>query len=373
MELPQPIKVKIPYIPRNMKLNQPSQEFQANIERIQKQRQYFQKLNRVLDDNEQLMYPFKTGNDKIPKKPHLSDHKYTLQKKKLSKPNFSNTPGCWEMDILVTKDIDRELQLYLVMINVNTRYLIVTPIASKSAQSIIPPLTQSRDKLIMTFNYPINTIKSDGEKSFPSAIQSVFGDSVKHIIDTSPYTYHNKTVDAAIRTLRNALGENNQVLISNPDIMEQLVWHYNNNKVHKFTQITPTEFMNNPDAEYIYISMMQTELNKIKSRERLQPRPQPGSIVMAHLPSAKTSDRFAKRRRDYHTLAYLIKYQGSSAIIQRLTAEPNPDGSVEQLRVPTFAIQFVCNTLRDIYDEHGLTSLGEQIKHTFNLKITSQN
>ena len=114
---PQPIKVKIPYIPRNMKLNQPSQEFQANIERIQKQRQYFQKLNRVLDDNEQLMYPFKTGNDKIPKKPHLSDHKYTIQKKKLSKPNFSNTPGCWEMDILVTKDIDRDIIIHCWLIS----------------------------------------------------------------------------------------------------------------------------------------------------------------------------------------------------------------------------------------------------------------
>ena len=52
---PLPLTVKIPYVPHNMKLNQAPQEFQANIERIQKQRQYFQKLNRVLDDNEQLM------------------------------------------------------------------------------------------------------------------------------------------------------------------------------------------------------------------------------------------------------------------------------------------------------------------------------
>jgi len=41
--------------------------------------------------------------------------------------------------------------------------------------------------------------------------------------------------DAVIRTLRNALGENNQVLISNPIIIQQLVYHYNYNKEHKFT------------------------------------------------------------------------------------------------------------------------------------------
>jgi len=66
-------------------------------------------------------------------------------------------------------------------------------------------------------------IKSDGEASFPTAITKVFGPEIVHIVDTSPNTYHNKTVDAVIRTLRNALGENNQVLISNPTFAVQFI------------------------------------------------------------------------------------------------------------------------------------------------------
>jgi len=361
---PLSLKVKVPYIPSSMNLNQDVDKLRQNIERMNKQRTYFEKLNRVLDENEQLMYPFRTGNSKIQKKPHITDVQYTKQKKKLSKPNFSPQIGCWEMDIM-----DARPQLYLVMININTRYLIVQPIKSKSTESVASELElmkMSQDRI----SYPINVIKSDGEASFPSAITKVFGSEIVHIVDTSPYTYHNKTVDAVIRTLRNALGENNQVLISNPIIMQQLVYHYNYNKEHKFTRITPAEFHGNIDAEYGYIEMMKHELKKINSRELLQPKLTPGTIVMVHLSNSKTSDKFKKRRRNYNVLAIFLEYEGTSAIVTRLTEQPNPDGTINVLKVPTFSVQFICRSLTDIYQNGSLTPIGEQIKHTFNLSIT---
>jgi len=164
---PLSLKVKVPYIPSSMNLNQDVDKLRQNIERMNKQRTYFEKLNRVLDENEQLMYPFRTGNSKIQKKPHITDVQYTKQKKKLSKPNFSPQIGCWEMDIM-----DARPQLYLVMININTRYLIVQPIKSKSTESVASELElmkMSQDRI----SYPINVIKSDGEASFPPAIAKV--------------------------------------------------------------------------------------------------------------------------------------------------------------------------------------------------------
>jgi len=62
---PQPFKITIPYIPPSMNLNQDANKLRQSNEQINKQRTYFEKLNRALDENEQLMYPFRTGNSKI--------------------------------------------------------------------------------------------------------------------------------------------------------------------------------------------------------------------------------------------------------------------------------------------------------------------
>ena len=115
---------------------------------------------------------------------------------------------------------------------------------------------------------------------------------------------------------------------------------------------------------------MKRELEKINSRELLQPKLTPGSIVMVHLSNSKTSDKFKKRRRNYNILAMFLEYEGTSTIVTKLTEQPKPDGTINVLKVPTFAVQFICRSLNDIYQNGALTPLGEQIKHTFNLTIT---
>jgi len=208
-------------------------------------------------------------------------------------------------------NVERE-QMYLVAINVNTRYLMVEPIWSKSGRDVWPALAKT-DQQQHELNYPITTIKSDGEASFQNAIYTVFSqryqivsirngeivgqevDSDKpvlyHVVHTSPHTYHNKTVDSVIRTLCNALGENNQTLIVIPKVMEQLVEHYNKNKIHRFIRITPTEFHGNIDAEHIYISMMQNELWKVNQIESRTHSYRPGNIVMVHLTTGTKEDK----------------------------------------------------------------------------------
>jgi len=115
---------------------------------------------------------------------------------------------------------------------------------------------------------------------------------------------------------------------------------------------------------------MKHELKKINSRELLLPKLTPGTIVMIHLSNSKTSDKFKKRRRNYNILAMFLEYEGTSAIVTRLTEQSNPDGTINVLNVPIFAVQFICQSLTDIYQNGSLTPLGEQIKHPFNLSIT---
>ena len=225
-------------------------------------------------------------------------------------------------------------------------------------------------------NYPMTTIKSDGEASFPNATYTVFNqryqivsirngeivgqdvDSDKpelyHVVDTSPHTYHNKTVDSVIRTLRNALGENNQTLIVIHEVLEQLVEIYNKNRIHRFIRITPAEFHGNIDAEHIYISIMQNELRKENQIESRTHSYSPGNIVMVYLTTRtkedKQSTKFTKRRRQYETLAEFIRYDGNTAIVKSFT-----DPTQQEIRVSIFNVQFICRDLNDIYQNGSLT------------------
>lgn len=117
-----------------------------------------------------MFYPFKSKYkyvsdnltpfmQDIKLKPNIPDYKLKISKK-LSKPDFSNKPDCWEADLMFVNS--SETQIYLVMINVNTRYLIVEPLGTKSSTEISYALCHILDN----YNVEINTIKIDGERGF---------------------------------------------------------------------------------------------------------------------------------------------------------------------------------------------------------------
>lgn len=81
-----------------------------------------------------LKYPFKSKYkyvSNIEKEPYIPDYRLKTCKK-MSKPNFSNERGCWEIDLMFVSYYNSQLesikQTYLVLINVNTRFLIIEPL-----------------------------------------------------------------------------------------------------------------------------------------------------------------------------------------------------------------------------------------------------
>ncbi|WP_289705273.1 hypothetical protein, partial [Bacteroides acidifaciens] len=104
-----------------------------------------------------LKYPFKSKykyvetdlqpvfKNNIKTEPFIPDFKLKACKK-MSKPNFSNEPGCWEADLMSASyyaDVEHPIkqeQIYLVLINVNTRYLIVEPMSYKNGTSFSSPI-----------------------------------------------------------------------------------------------------------------------------------------------------------------------------------------------------------------------------------------
>ena len=252
-----------------------------------------------------LKYPFKS-KFKYLEKYIKHDHPHTLKEpyvhdfrlkdsKKLSKPNFSNEPGCWEADLMFVNYFDPKdkylyERIYLILINVNTRFLIVEPAKSKKKEDIEDALSRAITWVDKTHSC-IKTIKCDGEKAFVSlsndgyivlhhdkneliygsirdsigrlyvkkprkvnelwnyifhhkedkeAIRKLYEDRmflekdekfkyyfIKWVIDESHYTLAHKHVDAVIRTLRNAFGMDDRRL-ADAKLMDQMVDFYNN-------------------------------------------------------------------------------------------------------------------------------------------------
>ena len=147
-----------------------------------------------------LKYPFKSKykyidsclqplyDTNIKTEPFIPDYKLKSCKK-MSKPNFSNEPGCWEMDLMFANyyntGLTKSKQTYIVLINVNTRYLIVEPIKSKERNDVgeglkkivneyssmritgkVGPGSLKHDDSLPRCEF--KTFKCDGESSFVS-------------------------------------------------------------------------------------------------------------------------------------------------------------------------------------------------------------
>lgn len=284
------------------------------------------KLFKIYDNEYQslLKYPFKSKfkyfekyikdiNPNAVKEPYIHDFRLK-DAKKLSKPNFSNEPGCWECDLMFinyfdSKDNITKEQIYLVLINVNTRYLIVEPIKNKSYDELIDIFRKVIESQL-DYESCIKTIKCDGESAFESIQKEIiivniagqppkvisnltqlinnafreakrsdkefYQDSIlkgfdkqyirrilefvdmidyktdfeyypiKWIINSSPYALAHKNVDAVIRTLRNAFGLDNRRLADN-ELMQQMVMYYNNTP-HNSLRFKNPEY--NPFEDY---------------------------------------------------------------------------------------------------------------------------
>ncbi len=262
----------------------------------------------------------------------IPDKKLKPLKSKFMRPNFGINPYTWEMDHLQYQ----EFVSYLFFINVNTRYLYAFPVHSKSnydtARTFNVFLNAERDQ----FNHPVKHIRADGDRGF-IALKHQFP-AVEFYLQGSPFTFHNKQVDAVMRTLRDALGPGSDDLWNgSPEhdrVIQQLIYQYNNTW-HRSIRCTPMEMHTDEDAEWKYIREMTEELNKTKRRQRNNGLHafKPGDRVMVHLDGGKTNLKFEKRRRVFDRLAQFVKYSNGNAIVQ-LEGAPG-QGLIE---VPIFCV-----------------------------------
>ncbi|KAI5490844.1 hypothetical protein TVAGG3_1001690, partial [Trichomonas vaginalis G3] len=154
-----------------------------------------------------LLYPFQTFKKqkdfkkdfKILNKP--IDPKIQPLKEKFSRPSFAPYPYSYEIDHL---EYSKGKVTYLFAININTRYLYCIPVKGKTEQETRRAIQYLLD------HERVDNIRGDGDKGF-QAVMTHYFPQINFYFSSSPYTFHNKIVDAVMRTLRDALGVNGQI------------------------------------------------------------------------------------------------------------------------------------------------------------------
>ncbi|KAI5536081.1 integrase core domain containing protein family [Trichomonas vaginalis G3] len=262
-----------------------------------------------------LLYPFQTlkkqkdfkKDFKILNKP--IDPKIQPLKEKFSRPSFAPYPYSYEIDHL---EYSKGNVTYLFAININTRYLYCIPVKGKTEQETRRAIQYLLD------HERVDNIRGDGDKGFQAAMTHYFP-QINFFFSSSPYTFHNKIVDAVMRTLRDALGVNGQIYWdgNHDSIIQQLVYYYNNTW-HRTINMKPVEMKNDISKEWEYIRKQMERLNDVK-REQINSglmNFKQGDKVLIHLDYGKTDKSMTKRRRRFDTIAEFVRYINGNALVE---------------------------------------------------------
>ncbi|KAI5512051.1 integrase core domain containing protein family [Trichomonas vaginalis G3] len=262
-----------------------------------------------------LLYPFQTLKKqkdfkkgfKILNKP--TDPKIQPLKEKFSRPSFALYPYSYEIDHL---EYSKGNVTYLFAININTRYLYCIPVKGKTEQETRRAIQYLLD------HERVDNIRGDGDKGFQAAMTHYFP-QINFFFSSSPYTFHNKIVDAVMRTLRDALGVNGQIYWdgNHDSIIQQLVYYYNNTW-HRTINMKPVEMKNDISKEWEYIRKQMERLNDVK-REQINSglmNFKQGDKVLIHLDYGKTDKSMTKRRRRFDTIAEFVRYINGNALVE---------------------------------------------------------
>ena len=209
-----------------------------------------------VEPNTQLSYPFRSKINEFTKGKvsgyFPKDVKFKMEpldknskklKSELSRPSFAYEPYSWEIDHL---QFNKEKVTYLFCININTRYLYVFPVQNKSAQETRIAIQTLIEKEKTNFNHPVKNIRGDGDKGFEK-LTEMFKD-INFYLSGSKFTYHNKIIDAVMRTLRNALNNDSLWDAQHDDIIQQLVYYYNFT-YHRIIKMKPIDMHSDIDKE----------------------------------------------------------------------------------------------------------------------------
>jgi hypothetical protein len=295
-----------------------------------------------------LPYNLRSRVKLFPKPP---DWKPKISKKNYSRHIFSPYLHSYQMDIMFAK-INRlesgrgggNVQLYLFLININTRFLYVYAIPQKSSDVVLWALNDFIRKR------PLYSITTDREKAWYNAqnVKDFFANNNIKVFYASPqYTMSTKIVDRVIKTIRDS-GAN----LSNPQVMARIVDYYNNS-IHRTIGMTPRQMQENPELEKQWIRKCIRENDIIKQHqfEAGLHSYEPGNILYLHLDDkTRALSKYMKRTRDFDRLGIFVGYEHHNVVVQLMEKEREGMFStyVDPIIVPIYFTRFCAKDINSI-------------------------
>ena len=348
--------------------SQPTKSVNANLKRY----------------DDAIAYPFKSKVRQFKKSQYMKDHPDTtigtspvqekIDYKSVYRPCFSDEPGSWEIDHCFNMAEPGDSWLFCV--NVNTRYLIAYE-CDETAIDVERALKNLYETVKRQF--PKNLVKSirgDGSSAYchpdwrnavydPAKLKTTVKnkrwahnsetkDLMKWYADKGmtiyfndgKFTLHNKIIDVAIKTIRNAIGY--RVITSGK--LQQIIDYYNNT-VHKSIGCTPLEMQSNIELEHQYIRYCRRVLNNALEQQQRNGLLQykPGNILKVHVDTGKTASKMIKRRTFYDRLGTFIRYDHGNVVV-RLMVPINITTTQEryEITVPIWHTKFVAKNSESI-------------------------
>ena len=275
-----------------------------------KQREYVGENHQISFDDVKIANPYKTKNPVLTK-----DLNPTKQQEKFQRHTFSKYVNSYELDLMFfTYNENYEPAIYLVLININTRFAYIVLISDKKEETI----KRAISKLIY-YGLKISHARYDGELSLNSPAMEKFWRemNINFYGTSSKFTNKNRIVDRFIRTLRdlyfNSVGKRKLSYEKQHDLLQQIVTFYNNTE-HSSTGIAPAEMTY--EQEYKYIETM-TRMDKMQRQKQVNEglyNFKKGDKIKVYLDLSKTSEAFVKKRGNYIHDATFIEYRHGNVI-----------------------------------------------------------
>jgi hypothetical protein len=191
----------------------------------------------------------------------------------------------------------------------------------------------------MLKKYKITSIRGDDDLSFSGVFQEFLQThNIKYFFSGSKYTNKNRVVDRVIRTIKDGVGLDRELLLF-PSIVQKIVNYYNNTPHSAYkNKFSPIQVQNDNELESWFIRQQKAKLLEVLKITKHTYKP--GNILLIHRPVNKTSDLFRKRRRNFDELATFIQYVHGNVQVELKTKK------VEIL--PIYYTKFVCDTKNDL-------------------------
>ena len=255
----------------------------------------------------------------------------------LQRPTYSPFRNAYQIDIMFSDENKGRYSVnYLVMINVNTRYLMIARISHKTTSEVMKAISGFIDA---KYNYvTIDYLSGDKESAFVSMKKiledywktkdtdipvknpdvdynlSIFKHEFEMRFEKQDYVNQNRIVDSVIRTIRDGAGLNPDVL-RDPKKVQDLVRMYNHTPHDGVPRkngrkMTPAELQTDPDMEWQYVREKDKQLHKVVKniKDKNLTTYTRGNILRLHLPKGKTRRRFKKSRMIYENVGIFDKY-----------------------------------------------------------------